>query len=89
MTTFDQRQKKGTQVCLKLMERIGQVAAAVPLGHWPPTADAPSAAFVVALSAWEVDPSDRTMQRVTDTYGCVIDAWRIAANEFTAERSEA
>ena len=69
MTTFDERQQKGKQLCQKLVERIGEVAAAVPLGNWPPIADAPSAAFMVALTAWEVDPSDVAMARVTDTYG--------------------
>ncbi len=87
MTSFDQRQQKGTQVCLKLMERIGEVAATVPLGHWPPIADAPSAAFMDALSAWEIDPSNFTMQRVTDTYQSVIEAWRVAASEYSAERA--
>ncbi len=89
MTTYDERQQKGLDVCQKLTERIGEVAAAVPLGYWPPIADAPSAAFMDALSAWEIDPSKFTMQRVTVTYGCVIEAWRVAASEFSAERSEA
>ena len=35
MTTFDERQQKGKQLCQKLVERIGEVAAAVPLGNWP------------------------------------------------------
>ena len=52
--TYGQRQETGRQLCWKLMERIGEVAAAVPLDHWPPVADAPSAAFVVALTAWEL-----------------------------------
>ena len=87
MTTFDQRQLKGREVCQKLMERIGEVAAAVPLGHWPPIADAPSAEFMTALSAWEIDPSDLTMQRVSDAYDNVLDAWRQAAAEYATERA--
>ena len=83
--TYAQRQETGRQLCLKLMERIGEVAAAVPLDHWPPIADAPSAAFMAALTAWEIAPSDRTMQRVSETYESVIEAWRIAATEFSAE----
>ena len=89
MTSYYQRQQKAKEVCEKLVDRIGEVAASVPLGHWPPIADAPSAAFVVALAGWEADPSDATMARVTDTYGQVVEAWRVAAAEFTAERSEA
>ena len=84
---FEGRQQKSKQLCERLTDRIGEVAAAVPLNHWPPVADAPSAAFMVALTAWETDPSDLTMQQVTDTYESVIEAWRVAAAEFTAERS--
>ena len=87
MTSYEQRQQKGQEVCERLVQRIGEVARSVPLDHWPPVADAPSAAFMVALTAWEIDPSDLTMQRVTDSYESVIGAWRIAATEFSAERS--
>ena len=82
-----QRRETGRQLCEKLVERIGEVAAAVPLGHWPPIADAPSAEFMTALSGWEIDPSDLTMQRVSDAYDDVLDAWRQAAVEYTAERA--
>ena len=83
--TYEQRQETGRQLCWKLMERIGEVASAVPLDHWPPVADAPSVAFLVALTAWELAPSNRTMQRVSKTYEAVIEAWRIAATEYTTE----
>ena len=89
MTTFDERRLKGREVCEKLMERVDEVAAAVPLGHWPPVTDAASAEFIIALSAWEIAPSNLTMQRVTDTYESVIEAWRTAASEYSAEKSEA
>ncbi len=87
MTAHDQRQQHGKEVSGKLMERIGQVAAAVPLGHWPPIVDAPSSEFMTALSAWEIDPSDLTMQRVSDAYDDVLDAWRQAAAEYATERA--
>jgi hypothetical protein len=83
--SYGQRQETGRQLCERLVERIGEVAAAVPVGNWPPIADAPSAAFVVALTAWELAPSDRTMHQVSATYEAVIDAWRIAATEYTTE----
>ncbi len=85
--SYGQRQKTGRQLCERLVKRIGEVAAAVPLGHWPPIADAPSAEFIIALSAWEIAPSNLTMQRVTDTYESVIEAWRVAASEYSAERA--
>ena len=83
--TYSQRQETGRQLSEKLMERIGEVAAAVPLDHWPRIADAPSATYMVALTAWEVDPSDIAMHRVSEAYESVIEAWRIAAIEYTAE----
>ena len=55
----------------------------------PAIADAPSAEYMVALTAWEADPSDGTMQWVSETYETVIEVWRIAATEFSAERSQA
>ncbi len=85
--SYEQRQETGRQLCLKLTERIGEVAAAVPLDHWPPIADAPSAAYIVALTAWEADPSDVAMHRVSEAYESVIEAWRIAAIEHAAERA--
>ncbi len=85
--SYGQRQETGRQLCEKLVERIGEVAAAVPSSHWPPIANAPSAAFMVALTAWEADPSDVTMQRVSESYDNVLDAWRKAAAGYTAERA--
>ncbi len=84
--SYEQRQETGRQLCLKLMERIGEVAAAIPLDHWPPIADAPSAEFMAALPAWELAPSDSTMQRVSKAYEAVIE-WRIAATGYAAEKA--
>ena len=85
--SYGQRQETGRQLCERLVERIGEVAAAVPLGHWPPIADAPSAEFMTALSAWEIDPSDLTIQRISDAYDNVLAAWRHAAAEYTTEKA--
>ena len=85
--TYAERQETGRQLCLKLTERIGEVAAAVPIDHWPPIADAPSAEFMAALTAWELAPSDSTMQRVSEAYEAVIEAWRTAAIEYVTDRS--
>ena len=87
MTACDQPQQNGKEVCEKLMERIGEIAAAVLLDYWPPVTGPPSAAFITALSAWEIDPSDLSMQRVSDAYDNVLDAWRQAAAEYASERA--
>ena len=91
MATYDERQLEGREVYEKLVRRIAEV---VPPGinHWEPAFeidDGPCAAFMLALSALEADPSDRTMARVTAAYGRVIEAWRVAAAEYSAEKSEA
>ena len=47
--------------------------------------DPTDTALVLALSRWEIDPSDTMMQRVMDAYGDVLKAWREAVVEYTAE----
>ena len=85
--TYDQRQAKGKILCQKLADHV---AAVVPtgIGHWDrcwEVVDAPSATFMLVLSAWEIDPSDVTMQRVSDAYDAVMAAWRVAVSEYVAE----
>ena len=87
--TYEQRQAKGKILCQKLSEAVAHI---VPegIGRWDRAweiVDSSSAIFMNALSAWEIDPSDATMQRVSDAYDAVLDAWRRAAAEFCAERS--
>ena len=87
MTTYDERQAKGKILCEKL---AGQVALIAPtgIGRWDrcwAVVDAPSGEFMTALSQWERDPSDVTMQRVSDAYDAVMAAWRIAVSEYVAE----
>ena len=87
MTAYDQRQRKSEEVCEKLIERIAEVADVVSLDYRSPVTGPPSAAFITALGAWEIDPSDLTMQRVSDAYDEVLDVWCQAAFEYTAERA--
>jgi len=81
MTTYDERQAKVEILCEKL---AGQVALIAPtgIGRCWAVVDAPSGEFMTALSSWERDPSDVTMQRVSDA---VMAAWRIAVSEYVAE----
>ena len=89
MTAYGERQARGKILCEKL---AGQVATITPAGielwdrAWE-IVDGSSATFMIALSAWEIDPSDLTLERVTAAYDAVLDAWREAAAEFTAERT--
>ena len=89
--TYDERQAKGTILCGKLFAHVGLITPE-GIGYWDRAweiALPAQAHFWVMLTAWEIDPSDMTMQRVSDAYDGVLEAWRIAAHEFTTERSEA
>ena len=79
------RREKGRILCQKLAEAVASIAPK-GIGRWDhcwEVVDAPSAEFMTALSAWEIDPSDMTMQRVSDAYDLVLESWRFAAAEFT------
>ena len=85
MTAYEQRQRKGREVCEKLVQRIGEVAP-TGIGFWAEAwmiVDGPSADFMLALSSWEADPTVESMARVTETYERVVRAWRQAGLEFT------
>ncbi len=89
--TYDERQAKGKILCRRLAEAVAHIAPE-GIGRWDRVweiVDGSSATFMNALSTWEIDSSDLTMQRVSDAYDGVLKAWRIAAHEFTTERSEA
>ena len=88
--TFDQRQAKGKILCEKLAAQV-ELIAPTGIGRWNPwrIVDGPSAEFMTELSAWEIDPSNVAMQRVSAAYDAVMAAWRVAADECTAERSQA
>ena len=89
MSVYQERQAKGKILCEKLADQVA-VIAPTGIDRWGrcwQVMDAPNATFVIALSAWECDPSDLTLGRVTAAYDAVLDAWREAAAEFTAERT--
>lgn len=89
--TYEQRQAKGKILCEKLSEAVAHI---VPegIGRWDRAwdiVDGSSATFMAALSAWEIDPSDATMQQVSEAYDLVLEAWRFAAAEFTTDGAAA
>lgn len=60
------------------------------MGTWDRTwtiVDAPSAEFLIALSAFESDPCPKSRARVDATTGRLIEAWRDAAAQFELERA--
>ena len=89
--TYELRQGKAHTLIGLLASRIAEMAPEEIHGR-PGAAitDGPTAKLVIALTAWEVDPSDRAMQRVTDAYEGVLEAWRCvcAAAAYTGQRSQ-
>ena len=84
--TYNQRQAKGKILCEKLAAQVALISP-TGIGRWNPwkIVDGPTAEFMTALSAWEIDPSDVTMQRVSDAYDAVMAAWSVAVAEYAAE----
>ena len=85
--TYDQRQAKGKILCQKLVEHVGRMAPE-GIGRWNRSweiVDGPSAEFMALLTAWEIDPSDMTMGRVSAAYDLVLAAWEEAGRAFERE----
>jgi len=85
--SYADRQEKGTLLSRKLAEAVA-IITPEGIGRWDrcwEVVDAPGGEFMTALSSWERDPSDVTMQRVSDAYDAVMAAWRIAVSEYVAE----
>ena len=85
--SYADRQEKGRLLSWKLAEAVAIIAPR-GIGRWDrcwEVVDAPGGEFMTALSSWERDPSDVTMQRVSDAYDAVMAAWRIAVSEYVAE----
>ena len=84
---YADRQETGRLLSRKLAEAVAIIAPR-GIGRWDrcwEVVDAPGGEFMTALSSWERDPSDVTMQRVSDAYDAVMAAWRIAVSEYVAE----
>ena len=85
--SYADRQETGRLLSRKLAEAVAIIAPR-GIGRWDrcwEVVDAPSGEFMTALSAWEIDPSDVTMQRVSDAYDAVMAAWHVAVAEYTTE----
>jgi len=86
--TPEERRERGTLLCQRLANDVGSLAPP-GLGTWPRTWDlvaGADAAFMIALTAWEAEPSERLRLRVREAYDAVLDAWRQAAAEYLAHR---
>jgi hypothetical protein len=89
--TPEERREQGTELCRRLAADVAKVAPP-GLGAWAPAWDAVAsadAAFMVALTAWECDPSERTRLRLRDAYRTVLAAWKRAAAEYLGTRERA
>ena len=75
----------------KLCQQLaGDVAAVVPegIGRWPEAwdiVDAPTAEFMIAITAWEVTGLEEDRGRVREWYKRVIAAWKDAGRRYERE----
>ena len=82
--TVGDRRDSGTALCHRLAARVADIAPE-GVGRWDRAWDivAPAdVAFMIALNAWESDPTENTKDCVKAAYNDVLDAWRRAAAEF-------
>ncbi|MDP2959267.1 MAG: hypothetical protein Q8N53_22790 [Longimicrobiales bacterium] len=85
--TVEERRRRGTALCRQLADEVAKVAPR-GLGAWAPAWDIVAeadVAFMIALTAWEVGPSEPARLRVRDAYRTVMGAWRAAAQEYRRE----
>ncbi len=87
--SYADRQQKGQLLCQKLAEAVAGIAPK-GIGHWDRAweiVDRPSVKFMLALTAWETNPSTDVAKAVSRAYDDLLSAWRVAADEYAAERS--
>ena len=86
--TRDELHDRGTRICERLSREVAEVAPD-DIGGWERVWDivaAPDASFMVALDAWEAEPTGDTKVGLKAAYKAVLDAWRRAATEFENQR---
>ena len=78
------RRSRGTSLCRRLTAEVARLAPP-DIGGWDPAwaivAEA-DASFIIALSAWEVAPTEETLEGVRSAYRAVLKAWQRAGHEF-------
>ena len=81
--TYELRQEKAHTLIGLLASRIAEMAPE-DIHRWPGAGitDGPTATLLIALTAWEVDPSEATRARVTTAYAAVLKAWTRAAMKY-------
>ena len=84
--TPELRQEKARALIGLLAERIAGLAPADVL-TWPGSGitDGPTAALLIALTAWEAEPTDGASQLVTSAYEDLLRAWRYVAADFNEQ----
>ena len=84
------RLARGTSLCRRLAAEVASIAPP-SLGAWDPVWEIVSeadASFIIALSAWEVAPTEEALERVRSAYEAVLGAWRYAGAQFLARGAE-
>ena len=80
----EERRGRGTELCQRLTQGVEEIAPP-GIGHWDRTweiVDPADAEFMVALSAWESEPTPDALATVTAAYDAVLVAWKDAVTRF-------
>ena len=83
MSTTD-RLARGTELCRRLSSAVAALAPR-GIGRWERAWEIVGPAdseFMIALTAWEADPTDAPMARVESAYKAVLCAWAEAIREY-------
>ena len=89
--TYDKRQAWGRHSQEQLSKRIAEIAPG-RINRWALLREyvsAPGVNYMIALSTWEADPTDKNEGKLMKAHDGVIDSWWCAAAAFTAEMTEA
>lgn len=87
----EERRRRGTKLCAKIAADVKELAP-TGIGSWPgcwEIVDGADAQFMIALTAWEADPTADTQARTKAAYNAVLDAWREAAHQFEEQGQRA
>ncbi len=57
-------------------------SARIPIEFSQAFVEGPSAEFLMALTSWDVDPSEATWRKLRNAHGAARDAWTEAAEAY-------
>lgn len=84
---YTERQERANELCEQVAIAVS-IISPPGLERWKfvwEFVDAPNAEFLLALSAWESDPTNEAACAIDRAYGALCNAWRLASAAFLSE----